>query len=382
MATDVSNISTLQDVINVLSVLFFNMNEIERVYYDIFINPEPLMVEVQRYDDQGTLETIEVPNRAMMAMTVLTGRGNPNGSVAANVGSFYLNTDESSLELYYKSTGMDSYGWVRFWSTINFQEGENYLSPTGDASQLTNLNMANAGSGTLAVGRGGTGANSVTGLVKGNGTNPFSAAVDGIDYLGPNSMTGLIAFYPVNNIPSGWLRCDGAAYSRTTYAKLFNKIGTIYGAGDGSTTFNVPDLYNYFIRCWDGISPFNSIQEGQVGGHYHSFTGVTNSEDTPHTHTRGTMNITGRAQFTQEWETFGVYAYEGAFYLINRGGNGVDGKAGTFDIVGFDASRSWVGETSPETSPHAHEFSGTTNDNNEGAENIVINKMLIPIIKY
>jgi microcystin-dependent protein len=42
--------------------------------------------------------------------------------------------------------------------------------------------------------------------------------------------------------PSGFLECDGSAVSRSTYAALFAVIGTTYGAGDGSTTFNVPDL--------------------------------------------------------------------------------------------------------------------------------------------
>ena len=40
-------------------------------------------------------------------------------------------------------------------------------------------------------------------------------------------------------------------FSRTTYANLFNVIGTSFGAGNGSTTFNVPDLRGYFIRGWD-----------------------------------------------------------------------------------------------------------------------------------
>lgn len=53
----------------------------------------------------------------------------------------------------------------------------------------------------------------------------------------------------------------------------------------------------------------------------------------------GVPNITGDAQFTQEWETWGVYPYSGAFYLKKRGGNGTDGTHGSFDIVGFDASR-------------------------------------------
>lgn len=54
----------------------------------------------------------------------------------------------------------------------------------------------------------------------------------------------------------------------------------------------------------------------------------------------GLPNITGTAQFSQEWETWGKYGYTGAFYLQKRGGNGVDGDRGNFDIVGFDASRS------------------------------------------
>lgn len=54
----------------------------------------------------------------------------------------------------------------------------------------------------------------------------------------------------------------------------------------------------------------------------------------------GLPNITGTAQFSQEWESFGKYEYTGAFYLQQRKGNGVDGDRGNFDIVGFDASRS------------------------------------------
>lgn len=50
------------------------------------------------------------------------------------------------------------------------------------------------------------------------------------------------------NIPAGWLACDGAAVSRTTYASLFAAIGTAHGSGDGSTTFNLPDYRGRFLR--------------------------------------------------------------------------------------------------------------------------------------
>ena len=53
---------------------------------------------------------------------------------------------------------------------------------------------------------------------------------------------GLIYMYGGSTAPTGFLICDGSAISRTTYAALFNAIGTTYGAGDDSTTFNIPDL--------------------------------------------------------------------------------------------------------------------------------------------
>ena len=50
-----------------------------------------------------------------------------------------------------------------------------------------------------------------------------------------------------NNVPTGWLLCDGAAVSRTTYADLFAAIGTNHGAGDGTTTFNLPNYLTYWL---------------------------------------------------------------------------------------------------------------------------------------
>jgi microcystin-dependent protein len=54
--------------------------------------------------------------------------------------------------------------------------------------------------------------------------------------------TGAMHMYGGTAAPAGWLLCDGSAISRTTYADLFAAIGTNYGAGDGSTTFNIPDV--------------------------------------------------------------------------------------------------------------------------------------------
>lgn len=58
----------------------------------------------------------------------------------------------------------------------------------------------------------------------------------------PQMPTGTILAFGSTTVPSGYLRCNDQAVSRTTYAALFAVIGTTYGVGDGSTTFNVPDL--------------------------------------------------------------------------------------------------------------------------------------------
>lgn len=54
-----------------------------------------------------------------------------------------------------------------------------------------------------------------------------------------------------DTVPNGFLECDGSAVNRTTYADLFTAIGVIYGNGDGSTTFNIPDLRGEFLRGYD-----------------------------------------------------------------------------------------------------------------------------------
>jgi microcystin-dependent protein len=64
-------------------------------------------------------------------------------------------------------------------------------------------------------------------------------------------LRGMVSYFAMATPPSGWLRANGAAVSRTVYAELFNRIGTASGAGDGSSTFNLPDLRGEFIRGWD-----------------------------------------------------------------------------------------------------------------------------------
>ena len=74
-----------------------------------------------------------------------------------------------------------------------------------------------------------------------NGTTLVSVG-SGNSGGGDSAPIGQVAIYAGSTAPDGWLICDGRAVSRTTYSRLFSTIGTTYGAGNGSTTFNLPNF--------------------------------------------------------------------------------------------------------------------------------------------
>lgn len=122
-------------------------------------------------------------------------------------------------------------------------------------------------------------------LIKGVAT-PASAQ-DGVNLAYRNTRAlqepiGIVDVFAGSTIPTGWLECTGAAVSRTTYAALFAVIGTTFGAGDGSTTFNTPDLRGRSVVGYKSTdSNFNAI--GKTGGtKTHT---LTIAELPAHTHT-------------------------------------------------------------------------------------------------
>lgn len=97
---------------------------------------------------------------------------------------------------------------------------------------------------------------------------------------------GAIQLFAMSAIPTGWLECNGAAVSRTTYANLFAVIGTTYGAGDGSITFNLPDMRGMFARGWDhgrGADPGRALGSTQTAANQSHTHGLTVTNPT-HTH--------------------------------------------------------------------------------------------------
>lgn len=102
---------------------------------------------------------------------------------------------------------------------------------------------------------------------------------------------GTMILFGGTSTPSGWFWCDGSAYSRTTYAALFAAIGTTWGVGDGSTTFNVPDLRGRApIGVGQGSGLTNRTLGSKIGEESHA---LTLAENGPHTHTGGLHAHTG-----------------------------------------------------------------------------------------
>jgi len=109
------------------------------------------------------------------------------------------------------------------------------------------------------------------------GTNTTQLATTAF-VLANNVPAGAVHFFAMNTAPTGYLKANGATISRTTYATLFAAISTTFGSGDGSTTFNLPDLRGEFVRGWDdsrGVDSgrgFGSFQSQDIQSHNHFFT--------------------------------------------------------------------------------------------------------------
>ena len=120
------------------------------------------------------------------------------------------------------------------------------------------------------------------------------------DFNNLSGRVGDIIIRANNIVPIGFLECDGSALSRTTYARLFADIGETYGIGDGSTTFNIPDLRGEFIRGWDnnrGVDVGRAIATSQA------------DELKAHTHTSSFASGTGGSTYPQSVAAFNTQAY-------------------------------------------------------------------------
>lgn len=144
-------------------------------------------------------------------------------------------------------------------------------------------------------------------------TNQGSVGADDLALIPVDILpTGTIFAFAGNNIPSGYLPCNGSEISRTTYADLFNVIGTTYGSGDGSTTFNLPDLTDKFIQ---GSNTAGTVKSA------------------------GLPNITGYSDWNQNGKD---YSFDGAFKSSTHQAGADVGSGSSTGVwkLNFDASDS------------------------------------------
>lgn len=163
-------------------------------------------------------------------------------------------------------------------------------------------------------------------------------------------LVGTVQMYAGTTAPNGWLKCDGSAVSRTTYAKLFAVIGTTYGAGDGSTTFNLP---NFCGRTPIGVGESNATghtahTRGQMGG----------SEDAVipyHKHDVAQVNITSSGGHTHTITT----KYRANYLQSGTNRDSVNG-GGTSTSTGIDTIAANTGTHTHSVPAHDTDYVGTS----------------------
>lgn len=159
-----------------------------------------------------------------------------------------------------------------------------------------------------------------------------SAITDLRDYIATMETVapGVVAFYPKTTAPTGWLKANGAAVSRSTYAALFSAIGTTFGAGDGITTFNIPDLRGEFIR---GLDDGRGVDTGRT-----LTPTVQMSENLSHTHTTDSKGAHAHS---------GGLAGSGGIYNPGDGNQGSRGDTGSAGAHTHTAAASGGTEARP-----------------------------------
>ena len=168
---------------------------------------------------------------------------------------------------------------------------------------------------------------------------------DGANLTGIEGIpTATIVPWSSASVPSGFLECDGSAVSRTTYATLFGIVGTTYGVGDGSTTFNVPDLAdnvpvgksnNKALASTGGANTVAAT--GNVGG---STANATLSTAQLASHTHGTLPPRGPAPS------------EGSVFGSSGGGQQTSGSAGSGGGHSHNMSATFSGDATSVLQPY------------------------------
>lgn len=230
------------------------------------------------------------------------------------------------------------------------------------------------------------------------GTNIDAGAISSLkldsDVLNVFTPIGGVLQYAGSSAPAGgkWMLCDGAEVSRTSYSALFSAIGVSYGAGNGSTTFNIPNLKGRIPVGYDATqTEFDALGESggsktSVAAHTHSvsgtaagaYTGVGMNGAGGHDHSWSTTDTGDHAHFVAtDLLTSTTSHGHGQNGQIMGGSSATPSSTGTYTI-GVDGQHSHSGTTSGVGNhahdivdpTHAHSVSGTATETGSTSGNL------------
>lgn len=184
------------------------------------------------------------------------------------------------------------------------------------------------------------------------GSSPitFSDAVN-FGLIRSDSLTGMVGYFARQTAPAGWLIANGSEVSRTQFSDLFSAIGTLFGNGNGSTTFNLPDMRGQFVR---GLDLSRGLDSGRVFG--------SNQSDSLRSHSHAaSADVQGSHS----------HSYVDAYPQFP--GTGMDG-GNTYSIPELTVTR-----TTAAAGAHSHNISVQATGGNETRPT---NVALLPCIKF
>ena len=242
-------------------------------------------------------------------------------------------------------------------------------------------NSTTGGFGVRIIGSSGTGVtvpNGVTTTVYCDGINVFTAingttndftVAGNLTVTGTNNVVpaGSLLMWPTGSAPTGYLLCNGAAVSRSTYAALFGVIGTTFGAGDTTTTFNLPDYRNRMpigAGTTAAIAGTGGSNDSTLVAHTHTFSGTSGTMNSNVTHNHSASVTDPQHSHVENVST----ASSGGSGQGIAGQNNWDGSSGS-NLNTSSAATGISVSISSTNIDHTHPFSGTTASSGGSATN-------------
>lgn len=226
-------------------------------------------------------------------------------------------------------------GWLVLGSLTDAAHTNNFglatkASPdfTGTVDSAGDIVMGGTGALKLPNGTNAQRPTAATGQIRFNTTSTEFEGYNGSAWgqLAAGVPVGTILTFGASTPPSGFLECNGSAISRSTYASLFSILSTTHGAGDGSSTFNLPDLRGQFVRGWDNSA---GVDASRV------FGSTQTDQNKNHTHTTDSVTLTGGIRKISEGFLSGGSA-TGVFTKTSDGNNSITGSSSTSPVGGVD----------------------------------------------